>query len=260
MLAARSPLFPNGGTLSVRSRQVHVLCTHPQDPIDFISVNGYNQNDGLKSIFKSEHKKEIPMPKPITEYEREQTKKAIVRHTHQLILDRKGIKNITVDDIIHSASMGKSTFYSVYKSKEACLCDVLENHLLGVLEKADSLRQEEMTSEERTRRFFREVYLAKDSLVSFITVSAIESIFRKLPPEYKEKEQMFLGGGVKKYAIDQLRYDETQSETLFALFCCIDYIVVDRFISERAREKTLNYLVEMMVTFFKNNQYETKGD
>jgi len=200
------------------------------------------------------------MPKPIMEYEREQTKKAIIKHTHQLILDRKGVKNITVDDIIQSANMGKSTFYAVYKSKEACLCDVLENHLMGVLEKADLLRQEEMTSEERTRRFFREVYLARDSLVSFITNAVIESIFRKLPPEYSEKEQMLLGGGVKKYALDQLRYDEVQAETLFALFDCIDYIVIARSISERTREETLDYLVETMVTFFKNNKYEAKGD
>jgi AcrR family transcriptional regulator len=198
------------------------------------------------------------MPNPITEYEREQQKKSIIKHTHQLILERKGIKNITVDDIIRSACMGKSTFYSIYKSKEVCFCDVLEMHLKEVFEKADLLRQEEMTSEERTIRFFREVYLAKDSIVSFINPTVIEVLFRKLPPEYDDKKQMLLSGSVIEYAMGGLCYDETQAEVLNTLFDCIDQTVMSNSISERVREESLNYLVRMMVDFFKSNKYISK--
>ena len=198
------------------------------------------------------------MPKPITEYEREQIRQSIIKHTHRLILDRQGIKNITVDDIIRSANMGKSTFYSIYKSKEICFCDVLEKHLIEVLQKADLLRQEEMTSEERTVRFFREVYLAKDSIISFLNPTVIEVLFRKLPPEYNEKKQLLSGGSVIKYAMDGLRYDESQAETLNVMFDCIDQVVTNRSISEQAREEALNYLVQMMVIFFKKNKYSDK--
>jgi len=194
------------------------------------------------------------MPNPITEYEREQQKKSIIKHTHQLILERKGIKNITVDDIIRSACMGKSTFYSIFESKEICFCEVLETHMKDVLSKADSLLQEKMTIEERTTRFFHEVYLAKDSIISFINPTAIEVLFRKLPPEYNEKKQMLLSGNVIHYAMNGLRYGETQAETLNVLFDCIDQVVTNGSITEHTRGDALNYLVKMMINFFETNQ------
>jgi len=194
------------------------------------------------------------MPNPITGYEREQQKKSIIKHTHQLILERRGIKNITVDDIIRSACMGKSTFYSIYKSKEICICEVLEAQLTEVLNKADSLMQKEMTIEERTIRFFREIYLAKDSIVSFINPTIMEVLFRKLPPEYNEKKQMLLSEGAIKYAMSGLRYGEIQAETLNVLFDCIDQVVTNASISEYAKEEALNYLIQMMVDFFQKEQ------
>ena len=194
------------------------------------------------------------MPNPITGYEREQQKKSIIKHTHQLILERRGIKNITVDDIIRSACMGKSTFYSIYKSKEICICEVLEAQLTEVLNKADSLMQKEMTIEERTIRFFREIYLAKDSIVSFINPTIMEVLFRKLPPEYNEKKQMLLSEGAIKYAMSGLRYGEIQAETLNVLFDCIDHVVTNASISEHAKEEALNYLIQMMVNFFQKEQ------
>ena len=194
------------------------------------------------------------MPKPITEYEREQIKKSIIKHTHQLILDRKGIKTITVDDIIRTAVMGKSTFYSIYKSKEACFCDVIENEFITSLEKADLLRQQEMTSEERTVRFFREVYLAKNSIGNYVTEVDIESIFRKLPPEYNEKKQMLMGGGIIKYVIEELGYNETQAETLNLLLSYVDNVFTSNYGSERAKEEAIDCLIQMLVEFFKKNK------
>jgi len=195
------------------------------------------------------------MPKIMSEYEREQTKKSIIKHTHQLILDRKGLKTITVDDIIRSVIMGKSTFYSIYQSKEACFCDVLENEFFNSLNKANLLRQEKITSEERTIRFFREIYLAKDSIGNYVTDADIESIFRKLPPEYSEKGQLLMGGGIIKYVMEELGYNETQAETLNLLLGCVDNVFVSNYGSEQARKEALDYLIHMLVEFFKNKYF-----
>jgi len=193
------------------------------------------------------------MPKAISDYEREQVKQSIIKHTHQLILERQGIKNITVDDIIHSAKMGKSTFYAIYKSKEACFVDVLENQLMDAIRKADALVKEDIPNKEKVTRFFYEVYLAKDSIISFINPTVVEVVFRKLPQEYSDKKQQLLGGSVINYAIQEFRYDEVQAEAFNVLFYCIDQVVMDGLITERAREKALNYLVQMMVSFIEEN-------
>ena len=197
-------------------------------------------------------RKEEPMPNPITDYEREQQRKSIIKHTHQLILERRGIKNITVDDIVHSACMGKSTFYSIFKSKEICIYETFKAALMDVFNKTDALLQKEMTIEERTNKFFREVYFTKDNILIFLNPTVAEVLFRKLPPEYNTEDQMLLSGSVTQYFINGLYYDETQAKTLQVLFDCIDRVASNNYISEQARESALNYLVQMMVMFFQN--------
>jgi len=198
------------------------------------------------------------MPKIVTDYEREQTKKALIKYTHQLIVERKGIKTITVDDMIRSAGIGKSTFYSIYKSKEMCFYDVLEHSLIDGMKKATMLRQEKMTSEERTIRFLREVYLAKDSLTNYFSPTDIEILFRKLPPEYSEKEHLLSGGGIMDYVAGELGYDEAQAQALDLLLGCVDQVATNYSASDCAREEALNYLIQMLVDFFRKNKRDTK--
>jgi AcrR family transcriptional regulator len=154
--------------------------------------------------------------------------------------------------------MGKSTFYSVYKSKEACFVDVLENFLAESLKKADLLRQEKMTSEERTIRFFREIYLAKDGIGHYFSPTDVENLFRKLPPEYSEKKQLIDGGGISEYVMGELKYDELQAETLNLLLGCVDQVATTSLASDESKEEALNYLLSMLVDFFKRNKNDIK--
>ena len=193
------------------------------------------------------------MPKPITAYERERIKKDILKHTHNLIVERKGLKAVTVEDIVRSAGMGKSSFYSVFKSKEVCFFEVLENAVHDGLNKAELLRQQNLTSEEMVIKFFREVYLAEDSLSNYVSLTDLEALFRKLPPEYSEKEEMLSGGAIMEYMMGEYGFDSDQAEAFNLLLDCIDLVATCRSYSKDAIAKTLDYLLDLMVAFFRDN-------
>jgi len=54
--------------------------------------------------------------------------------------------------------------------------------------------------------------------------------------------------------MNELRYDDTQAETLNVLFDCIDQVVTNGSTIEHTRGDALNYLVKMMIDFFETNQ------
>lgn len=193
------------------------------------------------------------MPKIVTDYEHEQTRKAIIKHTHQLIIEKKGIKNITVDDIIRSVGIGKSTFYSIYKSKEICFCDVIEKSMSDNMAKTKLLRAEKMTSEERTTRFFNEIYLCKESIAHYISPIEMEVLFRRLPPEYSEKVEMYERSEAS-WMVEELGYDESEAEAAGLLLGCVDMVAAKHTASTQAKEEALRSLIQMMVNFFKQNK------
>jgi|GEM_PF-6613484 len=53
------------------------------------------------------------MPKIVTEEEKNQLREAMYRETIRLI-KIKGMKKITVEDIIHAVGIAKGTFYRIF--------------------------------------------------------------------------------------------------------------------------------------------------
>ena len=199
------------------------------------------------------------MPKIITEQERERTKKAIIKHTKQLILTNKGIKGITVDDIIQAVGLNKSAFYSYYKSKEECIYDVFEKIQADSFEQSDMILQENVPIKEKVIRFFSDVYLAEDSVIYYVSSTDVEVLFRKLPAEYNEKEQIMMGDSTITYVMKALNFDKIQAETLTMLFRCIDYTATFHEISNEARKESLNTLVLSLAEYIeKNSKMQTE--
>ena len=71
-------------------------------------------------------------------YDEETAMIAIIKHTKQLILQKRGVRDITVDDIVRSVGLGNGSFYSYFKSKEECMYRVLETAVSDVYEQNEA--------------------------------------------------------------------------------------------------------------------------
>jgi len=188
------------------------------------------------------------MPKIISDYERERTQDAIIKHTKQLIIVKKGIKDITVDDIVRSVGLGKGSFYSYFKSKEECLYQVLETAVADVYQQIALIKQEKLSIKEKAEKFVREVYLAEVRVEYYFTTTDIEALFRKLPPEYSDMEQNFIGAGLITNIMEAMDIGRTQAEALYTLLECIEF-AANRTISQQAKEETINTLVHSFTEY-----------
>ena len=188
------------------------------------------------------------MPKIISEYERKRTQEAIIKHTKQLIIAKKGIKDVTVDDIVRLVGLGKGSFYSYFKSKEECLYKVLETTITDVYRQIELIKTEELSTKEKAEKFVREVYLSQERVDYYFTTTDIEALFRKLPPEYSDMEQNFIGAGLITNIMEALDIGRTQAEALYTLLECIEF-AANKAISQQAKEETINTLVKSFAEY-----------
>ena len=193
------------------------------------------------------------MPRLISDEERERTRQAIISHTVQIIITKKGIRNITVDDIVRSASVSKSAFYSYFKTKEECLYEVFKGTIVEQIRQADLILQESLPLKETAIKFLHEVYLAENSINHFFDHTDLEVLFRKLPPEYSEKEQMIKGGGIVAYVMESLGFDETQGLTFTMLLACINFVATFHSNPNRVKEETIECLVLAIADYIDKN-------
>ena len=188
------------------------------------------------------------MPKIISDYERERTKEAIEKHTKQLIIAKRGIKDITVDDIVRSAGLSKGSFYSYFKSKEECFYKVLETAVAGVFEQIELIKKEKLSTKEKAVKFLREVFFADDRVGYYFSTTDIEALFRKLPPEYSGMEQNFIGDGLITNIMEAMNISHTQAEALFTLLECIEFAAC-KSISQQAKEEVFDALIQSFAEY-----------
>ena len=188
------------------------------------------------------------MPKIISDYERERTQDAIIQHTKQLIIAKKGIKSVTVDDIVRAVGLGKGSFYSYFRSKEECLYQVLATTVADVYNQIELIKKEALSTKEKAVKFVREVYLAEERVDYYFNTSDIEALFRKLPPEYRGGEQEFIGDGLITGIMAALDMSRSQAEVLYTLLECIEF-VANKDISQQANAEAINILVETFAEY-----------
>jgi len=189
------------------------------------------------------------MPKIISDYERVRTQEAIVKHTKQLIIAKKGVKDVTVDDIVGSVGLAKGSFYSYFKSKEECLYQVIETALEDVYKQVALIKKENLSTKEKAIKFVREVYLAEDRVAYYFNTTDIEALFRKLPSEYSEMEQNFIGTGLIENIMGLMDISRIQAETFYTILECIELTSANNTISKQAKEEALNVLVQSLAEY-----------
>jgi len=188
------------------------------------------------------------MPKVISDYERKRTQEAIIKHAKQLIIEKSGIKDVTVEDIVRSVGLGKGSFYSYFKSKEECLYLVLETTISDVYEQIELLKKEKLSTTEKAEKFVRKVYLSESRVDYYFTTTDIEALFRKLPPEYGHLEQNFIGAGLIENIVEALEISRTYAEAIYTLLECIEF-AANKAISAQAKRDVLDSLIKSFAEY-----------
>lgn len=192
------------------------------------------------------------MPKIITEFERQQTRNAIIEHTRNLIYQRKGINNFTVEDIVRSAKLGKAKFYTYFESKEECLFEVVEHSYIEQLEEFNLIMESDDSLRNKMIRFLKEIYLSEASINNYFSPEDFELVMRKLPSEFIEKEER-MSNAVLENAMGRLQLEQVKIESLAMLLDCLTYTASYTAISKEVREETLNTLVNFIADYVDKN-------
>ncbi|TCZ78231.1 TetR/AcrR family transcriptional regulator [Paenibacillus albiflavus] len=128
------------------------------------------------------------MPKIVHENEKQRMKDLMFEKGVELI-KQKGIKKVTVEDIATATGIGKGSFYLYYDSKEELLFDILKRCERNSFERIEALKKENLSKKEKVVKAAKEIYLAPDSIILYVTPTDFESLLRKLPSEVYEQEK-----------------------------------------------------------------------
>lgn len=182
------------------------------------------------------------MPKIVSESEREHVREAIYQSTIDLIRCN-GIKGVTVDDIVAAVGISKGAFYSYYQSKEVGLYEVLKRSEAELFARMEAIMSQEINSKEQVKRFLREVYLASDSVVLYLSPTDLEVLLRKLPPEYRAREDKKAADYFER-SLELLKVEKDKMEVVALLTDCLGMIATNTMFSEKGKQQALDVLID----------------
>lgn len=128
------------------------------------------------------------MPKIVTEAEKQRVKELMFYSAIDLIKS-KGLRKITVEDLTRESGISKGSFYMYYKSREELLYEVLKRSESDMFNSMILLKNDKCTKEEKIKKALHDIYLAKGSLILYITPGDYKSLLKRLPGEIYEKEK-----------------------------------------------------------------------
>ncbi|SYX87099.1 TetR/AcrR family transcriptional regulator [Paenibacillus alvei] len=190
------------------------------------------------------------MPKIVTEHEKQMVREAMYRKGIELIR-KKGIKRVTVEDITTATNIGKGSFYSYYHSKEELLYAIIKQNERRMFEKVESILSEKINVKEKIVKALKEIYLAADSIVHYVSPSDFEYLLRKLPDEVSDWEALksndYFSRTLSLCGIDE---SECEMDVLAYLMNALHYIgSADITFGERGKEKALDILVHSIADY-----------
>lgn len=149
------------------------------------------------------------MPKIVTEHEKELVREAMYVKGIELIR-KKGVKRVTVEDITIATNIGKGSFYSYYKCKEELLLAIILKAEKNMFNRIEVILSENLEPRAKIIKALKEIYLAADSIVFFVTPSDIEYLLRKLPEadaDWVVKSNDYFSKTLLLCGIDETRCD-----------------------------------------------------
>jgi len=190
------------------------------------------------------------MPKIVTEREKDLVREAMFTKGVELIR-KKGVKRITVEDITNATHIGKGSFYSYYNSKEELLYSIIKKSESRMFERVEVVLSERVSLKERLIKVLKEIYLAADSIVLYVSPSDIELLLRKLPSGEADREALksndYFSRTLSLYGIDESR---CEMDVLAYLMSALHFVgSTDMSFGEQGREKALDILVHSIADY-----------
>lgn len=190
------------------------------------------------------------MPKIVTEREKDLVREAMFTKGVELIR-KKGVKRITVEDITNATHIGKGSFYSYYNSKEELLYSIIKKSESRMFERVEAVLSESINLKERLVKALKEIYLAADSIVLYVSPSDIELLLRKLPAEEADREALksndYFSRTLSLCGIDESR---CEMDVLAYLMNALHFVgSTDMSFGEQGREKALDILVHSIADY-----------
>lgn len=202
------------------------------------------------------------MPKIVTNEERELIREAIYEKTVQLIKE-KGIRAITVDDVVRAVGIGKGSFYSYYPSREACLFEVIKRCEREVFSRMEKMMSSIHSDKERAIQLLKGIFTSRDSLFTSINQLDVELLLRKLPPEYRVAENEKIENNFQK-ALQLMNLSEQRMEVVALLTDCLSYAASSQSYSQNGIEKSLDILINAIADYItvedRQIMHNRKGD
>lgn len=190
------------------------------------------------------------MPKIVSEHEKEMVREAMYMKGIELIR-QKGARRVTVEEITAATQIGKGSFYSYYKSKEELLYSIIKRSEKNMFERVEAILSETLPTKEKIIKALKEIYLAADSLVFYVSPADIEYLLRKLPAgtedEEARKSNDYFIRTLSLCGIDPAKCD---MDVLAFLMDALHFVgSTDRSGGEQGKKKALDILVHTIAEY-----------
>ena len=192
------------------------------------------------------------MSKIVSEEERALTKEAIYEKTVQLIR-KKGLRAITVDDIVNAVGIGKGSFFTYYPSKEVCLYEAISQWEKKIFSKIEEIMTSVYSEKDKAVAVLKEIYIAEDSLMTVINQTDKEILLRKLPAEYREIETGKSENNFQK-ALQHMNLNNQQMEVIALLTDCLNLVASNKNFSHSGKKEALDVLINAMADLIVSNE------
>ena len=190
------------------------------------------------------------MPRTFSFHER----KLIIASMHKIGIDlirKKGVKQITVEDITNGANIAKGSFYSFYKSREELFWDIIKHQEQFMIEHTRNILAESIDKKEKVKKIFYDVYLKENNLVFYLSQTDLSYVTRKLSPEVMQKNKE-VGDHIYELVLSHFGFcaNSDNIEVLASLIANVQYASGTSIPqSETVRKRVLEILVNTIADY-----------
>ncbi|MFV0394610.1 MAG: TetR/AcrR family transcriptional regulator [Coprobacillaceae bacterium] len=181
------------------------------------------------------------MPKIVTEEEKQQVRESIYINTLALIQE-KGIKKITVDDIVLAVGISKGSFYNYYPSREVAIYEILKRSERRLFSQMEEIMKSDLQDKDNLIRFFNDVFLSPENMLWYVSSVDLDILLRKLPAEYRTREDLKSDDYFTR-SLKLMKVSKKQMETVALLTDCIGLIIANTKFSEKGKRETLDIII-----------------
>jgi AcrR family transcriptional regulator len=195
------------------------------------------------------------MPKTFSERERAVIKEAML-NVGAALLRKKGIRQLSVEDITKGANIAKGSFYSFYNTREEFFWDIIKAEERKLIEEILSVASQDSDLKTKARKIFLDLYLNENCIIYFLPPEDIEYVMRKLPPERLE-ESRENGFNVNRKILLVCGINDSQENVeivtaMLQLFRAARYSNIPT--TETARAKVFSIMAEGFADYFSEEQ------